>query len=47
MTRRGAGQEAERRRRAFMEAGQAGELNVLHYVYAYVVRPLYVPDYNI
>ena len=43
----GAGQEAERRRRAFMEAGQAGELNVLHYVYAYVVRPLYVPDYNI
>ena len=47
MTRRGAGQEAERRRRAFMEGGQAGELNVLHYVYAYVVRPLYVPDYNI
>ena len=23
-----------------MEGGQAGELNVLHYVYAYVVRPV-------
>ena len=39
VTRRGR-QEEERRRRAFIEGWKAGELNVLYYFSAYVVRPV-------
>ena len=35
-----ASQEAERRRREFMLGGGAGELDVHHHVFAYLVRPL-------